>query len=117
MNANVELIVNELDDVLSVPVSAVVTYDGKDHVAVKKPDGGFEWREVTLGAASDKVVEVRHGIKSGERVALFPLNLLSEEEKRAKHLAPDELTAPVQPQPPTQPRLLKKGTGKARARP
>ena len=40
MTAEVEILVSELDNVLSVPVEAVVHYDDKDHVAVKKPDGG-----------------------------------------------------------------------------
>ena len=49
MTAQVEILVTELDNVLSVPIQAVLTFDDKAHVAVKKPDGGFEWREVTLG--------------------------------------------------------------------
>ena len=82
MTAQVEILVNELDNVLSVPIVALVRYDGKDHVAVKKPDGGFDWREVTLGVSNDTLVEVRQGIQSGEVVALKPLALLSEQEKR-----------------------------------
>ena len=86
MTAQVEILVTELDDVLSVPVQAVLRYDGKDHVAVKKPDGGFEWRDVDLGISNDKLVEVKHGIQSGEIVAFNPLSLMSDEEKRAKKI-------------------------------
>ena len=43
---------------------------GKDQVAVKKPDGGFEWREVVLGDTDGTVVEIKQGLKSGEQVAL-----------------------------------------------
>jgi HlyD family secretion protein len=74
--------------VLSVPVEAVVHYDNKDHVAVKKPDGGFEWREVTLGLTNEQQVEVKQGIQSGELVVIKPLDLLSEEQKRAIRSSP-----------------------------
>jgi RND family efflux transporter MFP subunit len=81
MTAQVEILVAQLDSVLSVPVQAVLEFKGKDHVAVKKGDD-FEWRDVTLGTSNDKLVEVTKGLKPGERVALSPLALMSEEEKR-----------------------------------
>ena len=64
MAAQVEVLVNELDDVLTVGRFAVLHFDGKDHVAVKKPDGGIDWREVTLGVSSDRSVEVKQGLKA-----------------------------------------------------
>ena len=42
MTAQVEIMVSELDNVISVPVAAVVQYNGKDHLAVKKADGGWD---------------------------------------------------------------------------
>ena len=83
MTADAEILCKELDHVLTVPISAVLQYEGKDHVAVKAPGGRFEQRVVTLGASNDKVVEVKQGLKSGESVSLAPLTLLSDEEKRA----------------------------------
>ena len=88
MTARVEVLVSELDNVISVPIEAVVHYDDQDHVAVKKPGGGFEWREVTLGLTNERQIEIRQGIESGELVATKPLDLLSEEQKRAIRLAP-----------------------------
>ena len=88
MTAQVEILVNERDNVLSVPVEAVVHYDDKDHVAVKKSDGRIEWREVTLGMANEQLVEVKQGIKSGELVAVKPLALMNEEQKRAMNNPP-----------------------------
>jgi HlyD family secretion protein len=88
MTAQVKIFVNEIDNVLSVPVEAVVHYDNKDHVAVKNPGGGFEWREVTLGLSNEKQVEVKQGIQSGELVAIKPGDLLSEEQKRAIRSSP-----------------------------
>ena len=82
MTARVEITVSELDNVLSVPVESVVRYDNKDHVAVKKSDDGIEWREVVLGQSNDRLVEVKQGIKSDEIVAIKPLPLMSEDQKR-----------------------------------
>ncbi|MFO0909667.1 MAG: HlyD family efflux transporter periplasmic adaptor subunit [Isosphaeraceae bacterium] len=84
MTAQVEILVNELENVLSVPVQAVLQYGGKDHVAIRKPEGGFDWNDVELGVSNDKLVEVKKGIKSGDLVALNPISLMSEEEKREK---------------------------------
>jgi HlyD family secretion protein len=73
-----------------VPVQSVVHRRGKDQVAVQKPGAGFEWRELTLGMHNDKFVEVKQGIKSGELVAITPLAVLSEQEKRETRGSPTE---------------------------
>jgi len=84
MVAQVEILVPELENVLSVPFKAALWYENKHHLAVKKPDGGFEWREVTI-AHSDRTIAVTgQGLKSGDVVALGPLALWSEAEKRRK---------------------------------
>ncbi len=102
MTAQVEILVNKLDNVLSVPVQAVVSYDGKDHLAVKKPGGDFEWRDVVLGISNEKHVEIKDGLKSGESVILGPVSSMSEEEKREK------FGAPIRPTPPAGSRAATK---------
>jgi RND family efflux transporter MFP subunit len=92
MTAQVEFLISEVDNALSVPVDAIVQYDNKDHVVVKKPDGGIAWREVTLGISDDKFVEVKDGIKIGETVVLKPLDFLTEQQKRTVRTSP---TAPA----------------------
>jgi HlyD family secretion protein len=82
MTAEVKILVSELDDVLCVPVEAVVRYDDKDHVAVKKPDSAIEWREVKLGQSNNQLIEVKQGVNNGELVVVKPHALLSEEQKR-----------------------------------
>ena len=72
MMAEVEIFVDDLQNVLSVPVGAVVYRDGKDRVALQKSDGQFVWREVTLGQSNARFVEVKQGLKSGDRVAIEP---------------------------------------------
>ena len=87
---------------LSVPVQAVVPFDGKDHLAMRKPDGGFEWRDVVLGLSNEKQVEIKEGLKSGESVFLDPVSLMSEEEKREKFGAPIRPTPPAGSRVPTK---------------
>jgi HlyD family secretion protein len=94
MTARVEIF-DERDNVLGVPLQAVLHYEGKDHVAVKKPDGGFEFRAVTVGPSDGKLVEVRQGIQPGDRVALNPAALMSEEERLEKLDMPSRPTAPA----------------------
>jgi len=81
MTAQVEILIAELDNVLTVPIQALLHYDGKYQVAVKKTEGEFVWREVTLGLANDKLVEIKKGIERGEQVALDPRSLLTEKER------------------------------------
>jgi HlyD family secretion protein len=82
MDAQVEILVPELENVLSVPLKAVLYFDDKNQMAVKKPDGGFAWREVTIAHSDDTIAVIGQGLKSGEVVALDPLALMSEAEKR-----------------------------------
>lgn len=82
LSAQAEILVLERDNALSVPVQALLQYDGKEHVAVKQPDGGFEWRDVSLGDANDTEVEVKEGINPGDHVALDPTHLLAEETRQ-----------------------------------
>ncbi len=75
----VEIDVADLENVLTVPVQSVISFQGKDHVAVRKPAGELEWREVTLGLSDGASFEVKTGIHSGEVVILEPAGLLPGE--------------------------------------
>jgi hypothetical protein len=88
ITAQVEILINELDNVLTVPIETVLHFEGKPHVTVKKPDGSFERREVALGETSDNLVEVKNGLKSGELVVLNPVALLRDSEKRQMNRTP-----------------------------
>lgn len=89
MGAQVEILLAEHDNALTIPIGAVIRLDGKERVAVKNAKGGFDWREVDLGDSSEAEVQVKQGLKTGEHVALDPLKLLNEEERgRAKAQSP-----------------------------
>lgn len=82
MTAQVEILIREIDDVLAVPVQAILQVASKDTVFIK--DGnGWKRTEVTLGDTNDQLIEVTKGLKDGDEVALAPVNLLSDEEKRS----------------------------------
>ena len=93
MTAKVEILINDLDNVLTVPIQAVLHLDGNDVVLIKKPEGPFERREVILGERSDKLIEVKNGLASGELVTLNPFALLSESEKRQLPSSPAQPAA------------------------
>ena len=81
MNAQVEILVTELDNVLSVPVPAILPFKGKDYVYVKDGDG-FRRQEVTLGISNDSHIEIKQGLKDNDQVAMTPVTLLTENERR-----------------------------------
>jgi HlyD family secretion protein len=81
MSSQVKILVNQLDNVLSVPVQAILPYNGKDHVT-KKVGDRYDRTEVALGESNDKFVQVTKGLADGDVVVLNPISLMSEEEKR-----------------------------------
>ncbi len=81
MTAQVEILVNRLENILSVPVQAILQYNGKDHVT-KKVGDRFERIEVVVGQTNEKFVQVTKGLDEGDIVVLNPMSLMSEDEKR-----------------------------------
>jgi HlyD family secretion protein len=69
MSAKVEILVNKLEDVVYVPIQAVSPDNGRQICYVA---GGFkpERRELEVGEFTDEFIEVRSGLKEGERVLL-----------------------------------------------
>lgn len=69
MNAKVEIIVNQLDDILYVPVQSIEVEN--DHYFTYVKDGGaLSRREVKTGQFNDEFIEITGGLKLGEEVAL-----------------------------------------------
>jgi cobalt-zinc-cadmium efflux system membrane fusion protein len=65
-------------EVLAVPRSAVEQVDGKTVVFVEQ-SGGFERRYVLTGRSGGDRVEIREGLRSGERIAVQGAFLLKSE--------------------------------------
>jgi RND family efflux transporter MFP subunit len=81
MSAQVEILVEEKDPVLSVPVQAVLQMKGKDYVFIKEGES-FRQAEIEIGISNDQHVEIKKGVKEGEQVAMTPNLLLTEEQRR-----------------------------------
>jgi len=71
MSAEVEILVNSLEDVVYVPLQAVTYWN--DTQVVYVTDGGRpQRREIEVGTFSEQFIEVRSGIEPGEHVMLLP---------------------------------------------
>ena len=75
--AEVEIIVADLQDVIAVPVAAVIEQQGEYLAAVRQGDR-IERRLVTLGESNDKLVEILAGLDEGETLVLNPRGLLPD---------------------------------------
>ena len=70
MNAEVELIIHELEDVLSVPIASVFSEQEKSYCW--RVNGGPPERvEVVIGATNEQSAEIKSGLKEGDRVMLI----------------------------------------------
>ena len=71
MSAKVEILVDQLDDVLIVPIQAVVIREGKKLCYVMASDTP-QLRAVSTGAFNDTFVEIISGLEEGDQVLLNP---------------------------------------------
>ena len=71
MSAEVEILVDRLEDVVYVPVQAVTYYDDQRVVYVAGR-GTPERRPIEVGSFSDSFIEVVSGLEEGEQVLLLP---------------------------------------------
>jgi membrane fusion protein, copper/silver efflux system len=97
MFTNVELTIN-LGRTLAVPSEAIINTGVRKVAYVDKGDGNFEPREVITGTQTDKMIEIRAGLKAGEKVA-SSANFLIDSEAKLKGVEPLQRKAsPSQPQ-------------------
>lgn len=67
MSGNGEIITNEKNDVISIPINAIAD---NNYVYVQKTPTSFEKRKITLGLQNDTSAEVTGGLQTGEKIAL-----------------------------------------------
>ncbi len=72
MTAEVEILIAELNNVLTVPVSAVMEHRGKFICWVLPSGGKPERRVVGVGQSSTTMVHIKDGLTEGEQVILDP---------------------------------------------
>ena len=69
LSASGDVVIDQADNVLTVPLKAVHRRNGKPTLLVKKGDV-FEQREVSLGIENDEKVEITAGLSAGEEVRI-----------------------------------------------
>jgi HlyD family secretion protein len=79
MTAEVEILIAYLKDVISLPVAAIVEQRGNYFCWVRQGERN-EKRPLVLGLSNDQFVEIKDGVRDGERVLLNPRAV--EEEAR-----------------------------------
>jgi HlyD family secretion protein len=82
MTAVVEIDIEQLADVISVPIQAIVQRVDKNWCYVRV-GSELDKREVTLGKTNDKFVEIKQGLLEGDVVVLNPMSLVEEQDAAA----------------------------------
>ena len=82
MSAKVEIMVSRLENVIYAPMQAVSAYQGKQVCYLQ--GGRRERRVVEVGEFNDEFIEIRNGLKEGDRVLLSPLEAPATEEPATK---------------------------------
>lgn len=112
MSAKVEILVEQLDDVIIVPVQVVANQAGKKVCYCLTPQGPRQ-QEVKTGAFNDTFVEIVEGLRAGEEVLLNPPRLIDQDEsagyRKARKKPPGDI-----PKRPTQQQQQQRGPGQNR---
>jgi hypothetical protein len=70
MTGNVDVIINQKQNVLRLPVTAINPRNGRATVQVLKPDGTQETRQVSTGLKGDDDIEITSGLDAGDKVVV-----------------------------------------------
>ena len=94
MSAEVKVLIKRHEDVLTIPVTAVVETAKGDFCWVQTTQG-FERRLLQLGDTDDTFLVVEGGLQEGEEVVINPLAYV--EEAQSEVLKPLNDTEPLNP--------------------
>jgi HlyD family secretion protein len=105
MNAKIDIVVNELADVLYVPVQAIEVEDDT-HFCYVSNGSKLERREIETGLFNDEFIEIRNGLTAGDAVALaLPQKGTADGQKNAPE---KELDLPAKPPAPVKEKSIAK---------
>ncbi|MCX6855792.1 MAG: efflux RND transporter periplasmic adaptor subunit [Verrucomicrobia bacterium] len=98
MNAKAEIIVDQLAEVLYVPVQSIEV-EADQHFCYIRNNGKLERRSIKTGVFNDEFIEVRDGLQSGESVAISLPKRATMEDSRpdAPSILPGENQKPIKP--------------------
>jgi HlyD family secretion protein len=105
MTAKVEILIDKLKDVLYVPIQSVVAEEGnKIRVCYVMTDNGPERREVLIGLFNDNFVEIKEGLKEGDKVLFAPPRWNVQESQENSGLTEEtETKTQDEPNKPAEP--------------
>ncbi|OLN33009.1 efflux RND transporter periplasmic adaptor subunit [Desulfosporosinus metallidurans] len=70
MTASVAFIAQQVKGVVTIPVETVVRANGAPSVEVQSPDGSTGWVKVKTGLTDGKIVEIKDGLKAGDKILI-----------------------------------------------
>lgn len=82
MTADVEILMAEVKDALTIPLGAVSRAEGQPTVTVIKEDGSREIRNVQVGITDGEIIEIVEGVQEGETVSINEMEYESAWRKR-----------------------------------
>ena len=82
MTADVEILMAQAKDALTIPLGAVSRAEGMPTVSVIKDDGSTEIRNVEVGITDGEIIEIVKGLEEGETVAIHEMEYESAWRKR-----------------------------------
>jgi RND family efflux transporter MFP subunit len=102
MTAVVQIHVDRLENVLAIPVQAIVQIEDETWCYVDaRPN--VERRMIELGGTNDKFVEITEGLKEGDRVVLNPMAIVDESKEGVSETSSGEdLSEPAKDDPERQ---------------
>ncbi len=84
MTVSSKIIVDKIDDVLFVPLEAIIKKEDGDFAYVKSGNS-FKERKVTVGLANNDYIIIEEGLEEGDKVALSdPFQENNEKKKRSE---------------------------------
>jgi len=107
MTAEVRIHIDNLKDVLFVPIQAV-SNRGDDRVCYLS---NRDHKKVETGQFNDMHIEILNGLEEGETIMLYPLDDLEETETDPKETETEEDTMLAEPDTPTEISAEKENTG------
>ncbi|GAB4146587.1 MAG: hypothetical protein Tsb009_19370 [Planctomycetaceae bacterium] len=79
MNAEVEIIVEDREDVLQVPVQSIINIGDSYAAYVAKGNDVSIRKDIKIGSSNNKMVEILAGLEPGEQVVMNPNSHFSKE--------------------------------------
>lgn len=86
MTAVVNMHVDRIEDIVAVPVQAIIQANRQTWCYVESTNG-VERRDIKIGRSNDKFVHIREGINEGERVVLNSMDIYDQQEQESQEIS------------------------------